>query len=146
MTMSFRGFALASVLAVPGMAAAQDVTEVNVSYQPALYWALPYYVADQMGWWEEIGLAPNYSTFASGAPQVAAAAAGDWDVGGTGSAPAVLGAARFDIVTIGITNNESAGNAMMVRGDEAEAIREDPAEALRGQVWRLLREQMGADA
>jgi NitT/TauT family transport system substrate-binding protein len=132
-THSFKGFALATALAAPGMAAAQDVTEVNVSYQPALYWALPYYVADQMGWWEEVGLEPNYSTFPSGAPQVAAAAAGDWDVGGTGSAPAVLGAARFDIVTIGVTNNESAGNAMMVRGEDAEAVRADPAEALRGQ-------------
>ena len=72
--------------------------DINVSYQPALYWALPYYIADQEGWWEKVGLEPSYSTFASGAPQVAAAAAGDWDVGGTGSAPAVLGAARFDIV------------------------------------------------
>ncbi|MGP9820390.1 ABC transporter substrate-binding protein [Salinarimonas sp. NSM] len=128
---------VAAALALPGAAAAQDgTTEIKVSYQPALYWALPYYIADQMGWWEEVGLVPSYSTFPSGAPQVAAAAAGDWDVGGTGSAPAVLGAARFDIVTIGITNNESATNAMMVRGDEAEAIRADPAGQLRGQ--RLL--------
>jgi len=127
----------AAALALPGAAAAQDTpTEIKVSYQPALYWALPYYIADQMGWWEELGLAPSYSTFASGAPQVAAAAAGDWDIGGTGSAPAVLGAARFDIITIGITNDESATNAMMVRGDEAEAIRADPAGELRGQ--RLL--------
>lgn len=124
---------LAAALALPGAATAQEATDINVSYQPALYWALPYYVADQMGWWEEMGLAPSYSTFPSGAPQVAAAAAGDWDVGGTGSAPAVLGAARFDIVTIGITNNESATNAMMVRGDEAEAIRADPAGELAGQ-------------
>ncbi|QPH54115.1 ABC transporter substrate-binding protein [Pontivivens ytuae] len=127
--MTLAALASATALAVP--ATAQD--DINVSYQPALYWALPFYVADQMGWWDEVGLGPNYSTFPSGAPQVAAAAAGDWDVGGTGSAPAVLGAARFDIVTIGITNNESAGNAMMVRGDDAEAVRADPAEALRGQ-------------
>lgn len=131
---NFRGFALATVLAMPagGALAEAHAQEIGVSYQPALYWALPYYVADQMGWWEEIGLSPNYTTFPSGAPQVAAAAAGDWDVGGTGSAPAVLGAARFDIVTIGITNNESAGNAMMVRGEEAEAIRADPAGQLKG--------------
>lgn len=128
---------LAAAIALPGAAMAQDgVTDIKVSYQPALYWALPYYIADQMGWWAEMGLSPSYSTFPSGAPQVAAAAAGDWDLGGTGSAPAVLGAARFDIITIGITNNESATNAMMVRGAEAEAIRADPAGQLRGQ--RLL--------
>lgn len=110
---------------VTGPALAQD--EIGVSYQPALYWALPFYIADQMGWWEEIGLSPNYTTFPSGAPQVAAAPSESWDVGGTGSAPAVLGAARFDIVTIGITNNESAGNAMMARAEDVDAIRADPS-------------------
>ena len=126
--------AIAFTLAASGTAMTNSHAEdINVSYQPALYWALPYYIADQKGWWDEIGLTPDYSTFASGAPQVAAAAAGDWDVGGTGSAPAVLGAARFDIITIGVTNNESAGNAMMVRGDDAEKIEADPAAALKGQ-------------
>ncbi len=129
----YKGAVLACALAAPGAATAQgDVQAINVSYQPALYWALPYYVADQMGWWAEVGLEPSYSTFPSGAPQVAAAAAGDWDVGGTGSAPAVLGAARFDIITIGITNNESASNAMMVRAEDAQGFRDDP-ESLRGQ-------------
>ena len=126
--------AIAFTLAASGTAVTNShAQDINVSYQPALYWALPYYIADQKGWWDEIGLTPDYSTFASGAPQVAAAAAGDWDVGGTGSAPAVLGAARFDIITIGVTNNESAGNAMMVRGDDAEKIKADPAAALKGQ-------------
>ena len=41
----------------------------------------------------------------SGAPQMAAAGSRSWDVGGTGSAPATLGAQRFDILTIGITND-----------------------------------------
>jgi len=125
--------ALALSFAITGPALADGhAKDINVSYQPALYWALPYYIADQKGWWDEVGLKPNYSTFASGAPQVAAAAAGDWDVGGTGSAPAVLGAARFDIITIGVTNNESAGNAMMVRGAAAAEIKADPAKALKG--------------
>ena len=127
----FKAVPLACVMAGSAFTVSH-AAEINVSYQPALYWALPYYIADQEGWWEKLDLEPSYSTFASGAPQVAAAAAGDWDVGGTGSAPAVLGAARFDIITIGITNNESAGNAMMVRGADAEAIKADPAAALKG--------------
>ncbi len=116
--------AAVATIGLGGPLAAQET--LKVSYQPALYWALPFYIADQKGWWDEIGYKPDYSTFPSGAPQMAAAAAGSWDVGGTGSAPAVLGAARFDIVTIGITNNESAGNAMMARADEIEAIKADP--------------------
>lgn len=129
---TLKALAFTCAMVGPGLASGQ-AADINVSYQPALYWALPYYIADQKGWWEEVDLTPSYSTFPSGAPQVAAAAAGDWDVGGTGSAPAVLGAARFDIITIGITNNESAGNAMMVRGDDAADVKADPAEALRGQ-------------
>src|SRR5215211_3638320 len=62
--------ALAGVLAImPFGAAAQ--TPINVSYQPSLYWALPYYVATEKGWWKEVGLAPSFSVFPAGAPQVA---------------------------------------------------------------------------
>ena len=110
-------------------------TPIGVSYQPSLYWALPFQYANVKGWWKEVGLTPNFSTFPAGAPQIAASAAKSWDVGGTGSVPAVLGAARFNILTIGITNDESKANAMMVRGDKYAAIRANP-KLLKGQ--RLL--------
>ncbi|QCK87372.1 nitrate ABC transporter substrate-binding protein [Phreatobacter aquaticus] len=116
-------------------AAAQAPAAIGVSYQPSLYWALPFHYATVKGWWAQAGLNPNFSTFPAGAPQVAAAAARSWDVGGTGSVPAVLGAVRFNIMTIGITNDESKTNAVMVRGDRFDAIRANPA-SLRGQ--RLL--------
>ena len=45
-------------------------TSIGVSYQPAVYWAVPYYIATEKGWWKEVGLDPNFTTFASGAPQV----------------------------------------------------------------------------
>ncbi len=135
--MSRRLFAsLAAVAALwaaaPAQAQAQAPTAIGISYQPALYWSVPFFIADQKGWWREVGLAPNFSTFPAGPPQVAAAAARTWDVGGTGSAPAVLGAARFNILTIGITNDESAANVVMARGDQADAIVRSP-QSLRGQ-------------
>src|SRR6185295_5585857 len=49
-----------------------------------------------------------------------------WDVGGMGSVPAVLGAARFGIHTIGITNDESKANVLMARGDKYDATKKDP--------------------
>ena len=104
-------------------AGAQQTTPIGVSYQPALYWSLPYYIASEKGWWKEAGLEPQFSTFPSGAPQMAAAGSKSWDVGGTGSAPATLGAQRFDILTIGITNDELTGNALMTRKGETEAVR-----------------------
>ena len=121
-------------LALVGLGASLPVeaaTSIGVSYQPALYWSLPYYIASQEGWWQQMDLAPNFSTFPAGAPQVAAAPSKSWDVGGTGSAPAVLGAARFNILTIGITNDESAANVVMARAKEADAILKDP-QSLKG--------------
>jgi ABC-type nitrate/sulfonate/bicarbonate transport system substrate-binding protein len=121
---------------------AQQLTPIGVSYQPALYWSLPYYIASEKGWWKEVGLEPRFSTFPSGAPQMAAAGSKSWDVGGTGSAPATLGAQRFDILTIGITNDESSGNAIMVRKDEAATIRGNP-QSLRGKQLLLTTNSTG---
>jgi ABC-type nitrate/sulfonate/bicarbonate transport system substrate-binding protein len=102
-------------------------TKVGVSYQPALYWSLPFYIATEKGWWKDVDLAPQFSTFPAGAPQIAAAPSKSWDVGGTGSPPAVLGAARFNILTIGIANDESAVTLLVARPSEAEEIKKNPS-------------------
>jgi NitT/TauT family transport system substrate-binding protein len=117
-------------------------TQINVSYQPALYWALPYYIATEKGWWKDVGLVANYSVFPAGAPQVAAAQAKSWDAGGVGSVPAVLGAARSGLLTIGITNDESKANVMMVRGDKFEAFKANP-QSLKGQRILLTTNSTG---
>jgi ABC-type nitrate/sulfonate/bicarbonate transport system substrate-binding protein len=134
--------ACALVMGLAMTAGAQQTTPIGVSYQPALYWSLPYHIASEKGWWKEVGLEPQFSTFPSGAPQMAAAASKSWDVGGTGSAPATLGAQRFDILTIGITNDESTGNAIMARKNEAEAIRENP-QSLKGKQMLLTTNSTG---
>jgi ABC-type nitrate/sulfonate/bicarbonate transport system substrate-binding protein len=123
-------------------AAAQPLTEIKVSYQPALYWALPFFVASEKGWWAELGLKPAFSTFPAGVPQIAAAASKSWDVGGTGSVPAVLGHVRFGIKTIGITNDESAGNALMARKEVADRFAKDPG-SIKGQTIVLTANSTG---
>ncbi len=134
--------ALGILAAVPAAAQTRTETAIKVSYQPALYWALPFFVATEKGWWKEAGLAPEFSTFAAGAPQVAAVAAKSWDAGGTGSAPAVLGAQRFGLLTIGITNDESAGNALVARKADVDRIRANPA-SLKGQQLLLTTNSTG---
>jgi ABC-type nitrate/sulfonate/bicarbonate transport system substrate-binding protein len=95
-----------------------NLTEIKVSYQPALYWALPFYVATEKNWWAELGLKPTFSTFPAGVPQIAASASKSWDVGGTGSVPAVLGYVRFGIKTIGIMDiNKGTENLFYVLDD-----------------------------
>ena len=133
---------LAFALAAGGAVQAQPLTEIKVSYQPALYWALPFHIATEKGWWAEVGLKPVFSTFPAGVPQIAAAASKSWDVGGTGSVPAVLGHVRFGIKTIGVTNDESAGNALLARKDVADKFAKDPA-SIKGQTIVLTANSTG---
>src|SRR5580765_9095001 len=116
--------------------------EIKVSYQPALYWSLPYYVASEKGWWAEVGLKPTYSTFPAGVPQIAASASKSWDVGGAGSVPAVLGAARYNLLTIGITNDESVGNALLATKAKADAFVKNP-QSIKGQTIVLTANSTG---
>jgi ABC-type nitrate/sulfonate/bicarbonate transport system substrate-binding protein len=125
---------LSMVFGAVGVAQAQALTPIKISYQPSLYWAMPFYVATQKGWWKEVGLAPEFSTFPAGVPQIAASAAGSWDVGGTGSVPAVLGHVRFGIKTIGVTNDESAANGLMGSAKAAAEFARNPAAALKGKT------------
>ena len=135
--------AIAATLIVTSSAQAQPaLSEIKVSYQPALYWALPFFVATEKNWWAEVGLKPVFSTFPAGVPQIAAVASKSWDVGGTGSVPAVLGHVRFGIKTIGITNDESAGNALLVRKDVADRIAKDP-QSIKGQTILLTANSTG---
>lgn len=122
--------------------AAQQPTEIKVSYQPALYWSLPFYVATEKGFWAEIGLKPVYSTFPAGVPQIAASASKSWDVGGTGSVPAVLGAARYNLLTIGMTNDESVGNALLATGAKADGFLKNP-QSIKGQTIVLTANSTG---
>lgn len=121
---------------------AQPLQEIKVSYQPALYWALPFFVATEKNWWAEVGLKPVFSTFPAGVPQIAASASKSWDVGGTGSVPAVLGHVRFGIKTIGLTNDESAGNALLVRKEVADRIANNPG-SIKGQTILLTANSTG---
>lgn len=133
----------AATLACAATASAQQpLAEIKISYQPALYWALPFHIATEKGWWAQVGLKPVFSTFPAGVPQMAAAASKSWDVGGTGGVPAVLGHMRFGIKTIGVSNDESAANALLARKDVAERFAKDPA-AIKGQTIVLTSNSTG---
>ena len=145
MRMRKRLFAAAAAVALASAIAPQAAraqTTIKVSYQPAVYWALPYYIATEKGWWKDVGLKPDFSIFPAGAPQVAAAQAKSWDVGGTGSVPAVLGAARSGLLTIGITNDESKANVLMTSGSKFAGFQADP-KTLKGQRILLTTNSTG---
>jgi ABC-type nitrate/sulfonate/bicarbonate transport system substrate-binding protein len=142
MERTWRRMVLAALLAAGVAPSLQAQTPIKISYQPAVYWALPFYVATEKQFWSQAGLTPEFSTFPAGAPQVAAAQAKAWDVGGTGSVPAVLGAARFGLITIGITNDESKANVLMVRAEKFDEVNSHPA-SIKGQKILLTTNSTG---
>ncbi len=115
------------------LATAQELKEVRISSQPALMGSVPFLVAEEKGWWKEVGLKVTVSNFPAGAPQIAASKS--WDVGYTGSVPAVLGAARFGLHTVAFSDDQSATNAIYVRGPNADAIIKNPASLKGGTVF-----------
>jgi NitT/TauT family transport system substrate-binding protein len=78
-----------------------------------VYWALPIYVAEEMGFFVYQGLQVSYEVYPSGGPQVEAAVEGKaWDIGAGGVVPNIIGGLN-DIETIGISNDESETNALV---------------------------------
>ncbi len=118
---------------VPLAAIAQELKEVRISSQPALLGSVPMALADEKGWWKEVGLKVTTTNFPAGAPQIAASRS--WDVGYTGSVPAVLGAVRFGLHTVAFSDDQSATNAIYVRGPNADAIIKTPASLKGGTVF-----------
>ena len=131
MNFSRRLFAAALATLASWSAHAQDLKEVRISSQPALLGSVPFTLAEDKGWWKEVGLKVTITNFPAGAPQIAASKS--WDVGYTGSVPAVLGAVRFGLHTIGFSDDQSATNALYVRGANADAWIRNPA-SLKGQT------------
>lgn len=125
--MSFRR-SIAALVAVTvastGIGAGAFAEPLRVSYQP-LYWALPFYIASEKGYWKEVGLEPEFSVFPAGPQQIAAMQS--WDLGGTGGPPAVLGAVRLGLLSIAIGTDESAVTATVARAADADAILKDPS-------------------
>ena len=131
---TLRNWIAAPLLVLASLSApAQDLKEVRVSSQPALVGSLPFLLADEKGWWKEVGLKVTVTNFPAGAPQIAAAKS--WDVGITGSVPAVLGGVRFGLVTVAFSDDQSMTNALYVSGPKADAILKNPASLKGGTVF-----------
>lgn len=135
------GIALGAMGGATVAAQAQSATPIRISYQPAIY-GLGIEIATAKGWWKEIGLEPSFTMFPTGAPQIAAAAAGSWDVGLLGAPPAILGAARMKLETIGLATEEGNANVVLARPDDIEKIKADPS-SLKGKSFLVSTNSTG---
>ena len=104
------------------LSVSRPLTHWFLCYFAAQFWALPIYVAAQRGYFADLGLNVTFKTYPSGAPQIADGVENAaWDIGGTGSVPCIFGAlADPQIQTIGISNDESAGNALVGNAEGVE--------------------------
>ncbi|PPD27343.1 MAG: hypothetical protein CTY20_12860 [Hyphomicrobium sp.] len=103
-TRSFSALALAALVMLGGARAALAQETVNYGVQPA---TMPIYIAKAMGLLEPIEKKHNikieFRSFASGAPENQAMAAGELQMASAGMGPAVIAAARLPATLIAIT-------------------------------------------
>ena len=84
---------MVGVIFASGCAASNDLTELNIGYQPSTH-QIAYMTAYEKGWWQA-DLAPygikkiNEYQFPTGAPEMQSMMAGDLDVAYVGAAPAI---------------------------------------------------------
>lgn len=123
---------IALAVAVTASPVRAQVDSITVGFQGSAYAALPLFVASEKGWWAGVALAPRFVAYAAGPAQIAAAAGRAWDIGVSGLAAAVLGAALADLTTIAPVADEAPAHVVLARADQAEAITRAP-QSLRGQ-------------
>ncbi|MFZ5595800.1 MAG: ABC transporter substrate-binding protein [Bacillota bacterium] len=90
--------------------------KIRVSHQPE-FETYQSYAAIQEGLDKKAGIAMELLYFDSGMPQIEALPANQWDVGATGGVPMLMAALRYDAYMIGLANDESKANVIMVRPD-----------------------------
>ena len=114
----FRTFAIVMLFMIVSVSisSAKDLYNMKTCWQPEhstyILWN-----ALEKGWDKEAGLKIDLVYFDSGMAQIEALAAKQWVVGGTGGVPMMFGALRHNAYLIGIGNDESVTNAVLVRPD-----------------------------
>ncbi|HWQ75489.1 MAG TPA: NrtA/SsuA/CpmA family ABC transporter substrate-binding protein [Syntrophomonas sp.] len=93
-----------------------DVQKLNVTFQPVYNgWAT--YDAQESGLAKENGFNIDMIFFDSGMPQIEAIPADAWDIGATGTIPGLMAGLRYDAYVIGVADDETRANAIMVKAD-----------------------------
>lgn len=106
--------AMVVLAGIPAQAA--DPVVLNTTWQAEHESFVPWY-AKEKGWDKEAGFDFKMHMFDSGMAQIEALPAKQWVVGGTGGVPMMFGALRHNAYLLGIGNDESVTNAVLVRPD-----------------------------
>lgn len=78
---------------------------------------LPVYIAQQKGWFKEVGLEIEDIMFTSGPVQMEALSSDSWDIGLTGIGGVFAGAIRYDAVIVDSSTTDDGGLYVFARKD-----------------------------
>lgn len=96
-------------------------TTLSIGFFAGSAHSMPWYVADKMGFFDELNIDVEYQSFTGGPAMMEASA--DWDICDVGAPGALNGMKNYDINLLGICDNEY-NTALFVRPDTVLA--EDP--------------------
>lgn len=97
-----------------GIEPMSEPVTLGLGYFSGAMHATPFYVMEQKGWLDELGISFDYLSFTSG--PVMMEASNEWDICSTGAPGAIAGLLGYDIKTIGFCDEEASIN-MYVRPD-----------------------------
>lgn len=97
-----------------GITPMENEITLSLGYFSGAMHALPFYIMEQEGWLNELGISFEYQSFINGPAMMEANA--DWDIASTGGPGAITGILGYDIKVIGIADKEAVLN-LYVRED-----------------------------
>ena len=97
-----------------GLTPLADRTTLSIGFFAGSAHSMPWYVADKMGFFDELNVDVEYQSFTGGPAMMEASA--DWDVCDVGGPGVLNGMKNYDMNMIGICDNE-ANTALFVRPD-----------------------------
>ena len=97
-----------------GIEPMENEITLSLGYFSGAMHALPWYIMEQEGWTEELGISFEYQSFINGPAMMEANA--DWDIASTGGPGAITGILGYDIKVMGIADKEAVLN-LYVRED-----------------------------
>ena len=119
-----------------GIAPMPERTTLSIGFFAGSAHSMPWYVADEMGFFDELNIDVEYQSFTGGPAMMEASA--DWDICDVGAPGVLNGMKNYDINMLGLCDNEY-NTALFVRPDTDLAASPDDPETWRGKTVLLNR-------
>ena len=104
-----------------GLTALEERTTLSIGFFAGSAHSAPWYIADRMGFFDELNIDVEYQSFTGGPAMMEASA--DWDICDVGGPGVLNGMKNYDINMLGVCDNEY-NTALFTREDSK--INEDP--------------------